>query len=91
MRDPKPRSRRPRRPAPPRESAALPLLLGAGEAAALLGWSRMTLHRRIPELPAPIVMAGTSVRQWSRASLERWVEARQAAAEIARQEAGGAG
>lgn len=90
MRTPKPRSRRPRRPARHREAAPPPLLLDARQSARFWGIGHTTFYRLLAALPAPVRLPGERRARWARESLECWVRARStAAAEAAGKGAGG--
>jgi predicted DNA-binding transcriptional regulator AlpA len=63
-------------------------LLTAGSVLTALDWSKSTLHRavndelgfRVP-FPKPIRLGNMRINFWNRSSIEKWIEAEQAAAE----------
>jgi predicted DNA-binding transcriptional regulator AlpA len=63
-------------------------LIVAGSLLAMLDWSKSTLHRAINDelgfrtpFPRPIRLGKMRINFWNRSSIEKWLEAEQAAAE----------
>jgi predicted DNA-binding transcriptional regulator AlpA len=63
-------------------------LIVAGSLLAMLDWSKSTLHRAVNDelgfrtpFPRPIRLGKMRINFWNRSSIEKWLEAEQAAAE----------